>query len=205
MDMERLPPDVGDMLDRTAIGQVAAEWGLCRDNERWDRLRALYTPDAVMRTTWFAGPASQFVDLSVEAARRGVRARHFIGATAADINGDRAVADTCMAIMIRAAVAGTAVDVTCQGRFHDRLVRQGGRWRIQLRVPVYDRDRLDPVVPGEPVAIDQAVLAGFPDGYRYLAYVQSLTGGAVPPGLPNAHSPEEAALCAESAAWLAQA
>ena len=193
------------MLDRVAIAQVAAEWGLCRDNERWDRLRELYAADGVMRTTWFAGPARDFVDLSIAAARRGGRARHFIGATASAVQGDRAVADTCMAIMVRAPVAGMLVDVTCQGRFHDRMVREGGAWRIKLRVPVYDRDRLDPVTPGDAVPIDPAVLARFPTGYRHLAYVQSLAGGAVPPGLPTAGSPEETALCAESHAWLAGA
>ena len=191
------------MLDQLAIGGVAADWGLFRDGERWDQLRALYAADAVMRTTWFAGPASEFVDHCIEGSRRGAKARHFIGATAAGVHGDRAVADTCMAIMVRAAVAGTEVDVTCQGRFHDRMVRERGAWRIKLRVPVYDRDRLDPVTPGARLDLDPAVLARFPEGYRYLAYVQSLTGASVPPGLPTTHSAEEATLCAESAAWLA--
>ena len=191
------------LLDQAAIAQLAAAWGVYRDNERWDRLRAIYAPDGVMRTTWFEGPASRFVDLCMEAARRGGRSRHFIGATTAEVRGDRAVSDTCMAIMVRGAVAGTAVDVTCQGRFHDRLVRLDGAWRIQYRVPVYDRDRLDPVIPGAAIALDEAALARYPEGFRFLAYVQSLTGATLPAGLPTAHSPEEAALCAESAAWLA--
>ena len=190
------------VVARSAIANVMAEWGLCRDNERWDRLRALFTADGVMHTTWFAGPASQFVDLSIEASRRGIRVRHFIGATASYIRRDYAVADTCMAIVVRATVAGTEVDVTCQGRFHDRLVREQGVWRICYRVPVYDQDRLDPVMPGARLDIDAHALADFPQSYRYLAYVQSLTGGTVPPGLPTTHSPEEKALHAESAAWL---
>lgn len=205
MDAESMHGAVAAMLDQVAIARVAAEWGLFRDTGQWEKLRALYAADGVMHTTWFAGPAAEFIDRSMEAAARGARVRHAVGATAAVTRGDRAIAETGVAIILRAAVAGAPVDVTCHGRFHDRLVRERGAWRIKLRVPIYDRDRLDPVMPGDKVEIDRSALAQFPEGYRFLAYVQSLTGGVVPPGLPTAHSAEEANLCAESALWLAGA
>lgn len=192
-----------DLLDRAAITRVVNDWGLFRDTGRWDALRALFAANATMRTTWFAGPADIFVDRSIAAAARGARAQHFIGAATIELAGDRAVAETRMILMLRAEVAQIPVDVTCHGRFHDRFVRTGDGWRILKRVPVYDKDRLDPLEPGRAVPMDPAVLAGFAEGYRYLAYVQSLGGATLTPGLPTRNSPEEAELLAGAAAWLA--
>ena len=50
--------------DVVAIANLLQAWGLYRDTGRWDDLRSLYAPDAWMRTTWFEGPASDFVTAS---------------------------------------------------------------------------------------------------------------------------------------------
>ncbi len=194
-----LPHSMIEWLDRAAITRVVSDWGLCRDAERWDRLRTLYTPDAIMLTTWFAGPAGEFVDRSILAAKRGSKVQHFIGAASIEINGGRAIAETRMILMVRSNVRDVEVDVTCFGRFYDRFVRHENEWRISKRVPIYERDRLN---PGAAVPLDHASLAGFAEGYRHLAYVQMLGGATLTPGLPTAGSEEEARLCAEGAAWL---
>ena len=202
---EAISPNAGplrDLIDRAAITRVLNDWGLWRDTGRWDLLRTLYAPNATMRTTWFAGPASEFVDRSIVAARQGARAQHFIGAASIDIRGDRAVAETRMILMVRTEVQGAVVDVTCYGRFHDRFVRHGDAWQIAARVPIYEKDRLDPLDPSARVLIDPAQLARYAEGYRHLAYVQSLAGAALTPGLPTPGSAEEADLYAKGAAWL---
>lgn len=190
------------MLDRAAIVRSVNDWGLWRDTGRWDRLRTLFTPEATMHTTWFAGRASEFVDRSIAAAKRGARAQHFIGAASIDLNGDRAIAETRMILLVRARVEDVSVDVTCFGRFYDQFVRHEGAWRIHKRVPIYEKDRLDPVELSHPVRLDPEHLARFAEGYRHLAYVQSLDGATLTPGLPTAGSAEEARLYAEGAAWL---
>ena len=194
-----------DLIDRAAITRVVNDWGLWRDTGRWDRLRAVYAPGATMHTTWFAGPADEFVDRSIEAMRKGARAQHFIGAATIDINGDRAIAETRMILLVRGKVGDATVDVTCFGRFYDRFIRQEGKWRIARRVPIYEKDRLDPVDPTHPIQLDPAALARFAEGYRHLAYVQSLAGAALTPGLPTPNSEEEARLYVEGTAWLNQA
>jgi hypothetical protein len=196
---------LAEFLDRAAITRVVNDWGLFRDAGRWDELRACYTSDATMHASWFAGSAAEFVERSIAAAARGARAQHFIGAATIVLGRDRAITETRMILMLRAAVAGVAVDVTCYGRFHDRFVRTRDGWRIQVRVPVYEKDRLDPIEPGRRVSMDAEALAGFAEGYRHLAYVQSLDGAVLTPGLPTAGSPEEEALRAGGAAWLAAA
>jgi hypothetical protein len=189
--------------DRLSIANAIADWGMFRDCGRWDLLRGLYARNAVMVTTWFKGDAEEFVSRSKAAFERGARGQHFIGNSSISVNVDRAVADTRMTILLRAKIEGTEVDVTCVGRFHDRFVRETGGWRILIRTPVYDKDRIDAVNPGAPVKIDPAVLARFAPGYRHLAYCQFLAGDTLTPGLPTPGSAEESALYAESALWLA--
>ena len=192
-------------FSEAAIIRVVSDWGLFRDAGRWDELHQCYSADATMHASWFAGSAAEFGERSIAAAARGARAQHFIGAATIQLGRDRAIAETRMIPMLRAAVADVAVDVTCYGRFYDRFVRTRDGWRIHARVPVYEKDRLDPIEPGRQVPVHAEALAGFAKGYRHLTYVQSLGGAVLTPSLPTAGSPEEMALRAGGAAWLAAA
>jgi hypothetical protein len=58
------------------------------------------------------------------------------------------------------------------------------------------------VQPGTKLALDAALLARFPEGYRHLGYLQSKAGFSVKLGLPGLRGPEVAKLYAEGAAWL---
>ena len=49
-----------------------------------------------------------------------MRAQHFTGAATVSFNGDRAVAETRMILMVQGAVGGVPVDVTCHGRVAGR-------------------------------------------------------------------------------------
>lgn len=191
------------LLDRAAITQVVQDWGLARDAGRWDRLRSLYTPDATMHTTWFVGSASEFVDRSIEAAEKGARAQHFIGAASIDIKGDRAIAETRMILMVRGKLQGAEVDVTCYGRFYDRFVKQDGHWRIGQRIPIYEKDRLDPLDPSATLTLDPQILSSHPDGYRHLAYLQSSSGASITADLPIPNSAALSRLYSEGDNWLA--
>jgi hypothetical protein len=120
------------------------------------------------------------------------------------VAGDRAVAQTKMTITQRAEVEGEVCDVVCTGRFYDFLQRHEGRWVLRLRQPIYERDRLDPVRPGARPALDEARLAGLPEGYRYLAYLQQGLGFAVKLDMPQLTGPQTDALYARGRAWLAR-
>ena len=131
------------LLDRAEITQVVQDWGLARDTCRWDKLRSFHTADGKVQTTWFAGSATEFVERSRQAAAAGAKVQHFIGAATIELGCDRAVAETRMVLQVRAAMHGVPVDVTCYGFFHDLFVRNADGWRIQQRVPVYEKDRID--------------------------------------------------------------
>ena len=190
------------LMDRAAITQVVQDWGLARDAGRWDLLRSFYTADATMYTTWFVGPAHEFVNRSTEAAKRGAKAQHFIGAATIDIQGDKALAETRMILLARGMVHGVEVDITCYGRFFDQFVRQGDAWRIQKRVPIYEKDRMDVLDPAATLQLDPAQLAKHPEGYRHLAYMQAQGGATITEGLPTPNSEVLTRLYAEGLAWL---
>jgi len=192
-----------ELLDRAAITRVIQNWGLARDTGRWDELRAAYTSDATMHTTWFSGSAAEFVERSMSSAKGKARSQHFMGASSIDLNGDRAIAETRFVLLLRTSAHSVEVDATCYARFYDRFVRQGGEWRIQKRVPVYEKSRIDPVEPGAALKLDADELARYPEGYRYVAYLQAKAGTSIVPGLPTPGSEALTRLYADGRAWLA--
>jgi hypothetical protein len=108
-----------------------------------------------------------------------------------------------MTISQRARVQDVLVDVVCTGRFYDFFEKRDGRWGLVLRQPIYEKDRMDPVDPSARLTLDPARLAGFPEGYRHLAYLQVAIGFTVKPDMPGLRGAEVEALYARGAAWLA--
>ena len=109
---------------RRAIRDLVEAWALWRDAGEWERLRTVWHDDGRMMATWFQGSADDFVRVSREGFERGVRILHFLGGTAVDLAGDRAIAQTKMTISQRAEVEGVVCDVVCTGRFYDFLERR---------------------------------------------------------------------------------
>ena len=190
------------LLDRAAITEVVQDWGISRDAGRWDKLRSFYTSDAIMYTTWFVGPAAEFVERSMEAAKKGARGQHFIGAALIDIKENKAIAETRMILLVRGMLAAVEVDVTCYGRFYDRFVKSDGQWRIQQRMVIYEKDRMDVLDPGVTIQLDHEELVKRPEGYRHLAYLQSHSGASITPDLPTPNSAALTRMYAEGEAWL---
>jgi SnoaL-like domain len=191
-----------EALDRAAIRDLIESWALWRDAGMWDRLRTVWHEDGRMMATWFQGSADAFIAASREGFARGVRAQHTLGGMAIDIAGPRAVAQTRMAILHRAAVEGVVCDFTCIGRFYDFFEKRAGRWGLVLRQPIYEKDRIDPVDPAQAPTLDPELLGSFPEGYRHLAYLQSRHGYQVKPDMPGLSGPALDALYRRGAAWL---
>jgi hypothetical protein len=188
--------------DRATIRDLVEQWAVWRDALDWDRFRTVWHEDGRMNATWWQGPFEDFIRVSREGFERGVRILHFLGGSVVDVAGDRAVAQTKMTISQRAEVDGVLCDVVCTGRFYDFFERRGGRWGLVVRQPIYEKDRLDPVAPGAAPALDPELLAGFPEGYRHLAYLQTRIGYEVKRDMPGLTGPEVEAVYARGRAWL---
>ena len=191
-----------DYADRAEIRDLVENWALWRDARQWDRFRTLWHDEGQMWATWFQGSYEDFIKVSQQGYDRGVRIMHMLGGVTVDIKGERAIAQTKMAISQRAEVENVACDVTCSGRFYDFLEKRKGRWGIVLRRLAYEKDRIDPVDPTVSPKLDRNLLGQFPEGYRHLAYLQTKIGYAVKRDMPGLDGPELAALDALADGWL---
>jgi len=188
--------------DRLDIRDVVETWANARDSGDWDAFRACWHDDGYMMATWFQGPKEDFIRVSQQSWANGVSILHFTGGCRITLAGHRAIAQTRMTIMQRGEVHGVVCDAACTGRFYDFFERRDDRWGIVLRQPIYEKDRLDPVDPAASLALDPDVLAAFPEGYRYLAYLQTQAGYRVKPDMPGLRGPEVERLYERGAAWL---
>ena len=190
-------------LDRLVIADLVAKWAIWRDSGDWDRFRTVWHDDGIMEATWTHGTVDAFIEANKAGFAKGLRILHFLGGTAVDVVGDRAIAETKMTISQRASVEGVACDVVCTGRFYDFFERRRGRWGMVLRQPIYEKDRLDPVDPTHSPRLDREKLAGFPEGYRHLAYLQAGIGYPVKTDMPGLEGDAVEKLYRRGARWLA--
>jgi len=190
------------MLERLRIREVVENWVLWRDAGDWERFRGVWHPDGRMMATWFQGSADEFIRVSREGWEKGVSILHFLGGSSIEVADGRAIAQTKMTISQRATVDQVRCDVVCTGRFYDFFVDRDGAWKLLLRQPIYEKDRLDPIDPSVRLELDPALLAQFPEGYRHLAYAQTRIGFTVKPDMPQLKGPEVEKLYADGAAWL---
>ncbi len=198
-----------NLSDELLIRQMIERWAVWRDAGDWARFATVWHPQGVMMATWFQGPYADFIRVTQEGWAKGVSILHFLGGSAIEVNGDRAIAQTKMTISQRGQVEGengpVLCDVVCTGRFYDFVVREDGQWQLLHRQPIYEKDRIDPVDPTAVLRLDSQALATFPEGYRHLAYIQTRIGYQVKLDMPILKGPEVQALYARGGRWLAGA
>ncbi|WP_231950664.1 nuclear transport factor 2 family protein [Allokutzneria albata] len=188
---------------RQEIRQLIENWALWRDSGDWERFATVWHDDGRMEATWFQGTATEFIAANRRGWERGVTILHLLGGSSIDVVGTRAIGQTKMQIHQRAAVHDVSCDVVCTGRFYDFFEHRDGRWGLVWRQPIYEKDRIDPVDPAAVLSLDEDLLGRFPEGYRHLAYLQTLLGYEVVAGMPGLRGPEVADLYARGREWLA--
>ena len=191
------------LQDELLIRRLIERWAVWRDAGDWSRFATLWHPEGMMMATWFQGPFADFIRVTQEGWAKGVNILHFLGGSAIEVAGDRAIAQTKMTISQRGLVEGVPCDIVCTGRFYDYLVRHEGDWKLLHRQPIYEKDRIDPLDPDAVPKIDAAGLATFPEGYRHLAYIQTGIGYTVKMDMPMLKGEVVDELYRRGARWLA--
>jgi SnoaL-like domain len=193
-----------DTNDKYACAELIQGWGLYRDQGKWKELLATFVPEGKIAVSWFSGSFAEFVDRCRRSFEAGQRSKHQIFPSIVRVNGERALAETNVTILVRQKINGVLADMTSYARFLDRLERRGGRWGIRERVAVYERDRLDPVEPSE--TFDQLFKASdlsiYPEAYRYMAARLVAAGRALAPVVYSDGSPQTAEVYRRYETWL---
>jgi hypothetical protein len=143
--------EIQKLLDQEEIRNVRRMWAYGRDMREWDLLRSVFHPDATVHVSWFKGQATEFVQRSSELAkltRPGEHNKHWLGNMRTTLRGTRAIQETDIQVLVRAFIGEHLFDNTAWGRFYDRFEKRNGRWKILQMTCIYEKDRLDPVVPG---------------------------------------------------------
>jgi hypothetical protein len=195
------------MMDELEIRQMVERWAVWRDAGDWTRFATVWHPEGQMMATWFQGPFAEFIRVTQEGWAKGVSILHFLGGTAVEVAGERAISQTKMTISQRGMVEGAngpvLCDVVCTGRFYDFVQKVNGEWKMLHRQPIYEKDRIDPVDSTAVLTLDQDALATFPEGYRHLAYIQTRIGYTVKMDMPMLKGPVVDELYRRGARWLA--
>jgi hypothetical protein len=195
------------MAEERAVCRVLQVWAYGRDLGEWDGLRACFHDDATITVSWYSGPATGFIERSMKMAgerRPGELGKHLLGNMRADVNGHRALLEADAMITAREYIDGHLFDFASSARFFHWMEKRAGVWRILRANCIYEKDRLDPVVPGSVPAsfYDQIVLTGPEHGFAFMRFRQIKKGRTIPTGLPLAGSKEEAALKDAGRRWL---
>jgi len=188
--------------DRSDISQLMYKWGFYRDHGMWDELRTTFHPEGTIQVTWFTGEFSDFVDTSIKMAEGGAESIHIIKPSIVDVVGDRAIAITPASITARAN-PGVELDLSSEAYFFDFVERRDGEWKILRRICVYQKDRMDSVMP----SLRFWLMSWFVDtetydpAYKFLGAALAMQGYTIEPQVVD-NTDEARALYAEGHTWL---
>ncbi|KAK4047172.1 hypothetical protein OIO90_006281 [Microbotryomycetes sp. JL221] len=151
-------------------------------------MRALFAEEnAFVFTTWSGGvPIDEFIKISEAGFAKGVKIAHRANGCTVDIatsgpaKGVRALGKLKATITQRFTMPTEKEGETCQVDVDAdcRLCffvekKNDSDWKCHFFKGFYEKDKMTPVDPRKIPVIDDDKLAGFPEGYRHLAYGQS--------------------------------
>lgn len=176
-----------------------------RDSCRWEEMRECFHEESLVDISWVRASGPDFVERSRASFEAGVRSVHVISPIAIERDGDRAIANFGALVEVQSELRGTLCALSAFARLVERLERRDGEWRIAELRGIYHFDKLAPVIPGEPIAIDRERVAPYRPSYRMLSYWVSETQGeeGVRHDLPGIDRPDLVdALHAANEEWL---
>lgn len=193
----------GNISDREAISELINAWVYHRDRGNWDQLRDTFWPEGTISFSWFDGPFEQFVNSSKEMAEKGSQAKHMVDQPFVKINGNRAVSEANVTLLIRV-IGPLEIDLTAHARFYDLLEKREGSWRIYKRTAIYESDRLDPVQPSLLFWIVCLFInfKKYPKTCRFLAFILEKAGYELNKNIVEDNSKELELLYKDGDAWL---
>lgn len=193
----------GNVSDREAISDLINAWAYHRDRGNWDQLKDTFWPDGTISLSWFDGPFEQFVDSSKEMAEKGSPSKHMVDQPFIKINGNRAVSEANVTLLLRA-IGRLEIDLTTYLRFYDLVEKREGQWRISKRTAIYEKDRIDCLRPSLLLWIASFFnnLKKYPKACRFTAFILEKGGYEMADNIVEDQSDALKHLYKEGDAWL---
>lgn len=187
-------------LEIEAVRRLLTFERMCRDNAVWDEMRSCYASDAVVNSSWYRGPASDYIDAL---SQRPERAPHHIYGIIIWTHGNRAVAMMETTLQQRTELDGIPIDLAADAQMLFRVERINGEWYIKEWTTIYEQDNIIPAVPNAVLNIDPEELKKFRPTCSALSYLQKKRGKKFYDDLPGHDRPETVAEAYEKAdLWL---
>lgn len=196
------------VVDKFEIIEVSAVVLCCRDSGDWQRLVQCFHPDAQLTTSWFKGTPREFAEQArnmMEGHPATDTQRHMMGNPHVTLNGNRAVCEYYVILYQGRTMDGYEFDFQTWSVTLDLFEKRNGAWRISKRTNIYEKDRMDPHIPGAvPKSYyDQMDLSRYPAAVRYHCYRNEKSSGRAPTDLVLKGSALEKAARKEADKWLA--
>jgi hypothetical protein len=139
---------LSELLDKQAIFETIHRYAQGIDRRDPGILASVFTADAVLHygVGLYDGPARDMIaGWAPDRPSPFLSTHHHVGNVLVRFGSPtRAKAITYFSAVHRAKRNGMLVDELVRGRYLDKLVKSGDRWRIEERRLVYDWSRVDP-------------------------------------------------------------
>ncbi|KAM0554868.1 hypothetical protein ACHAPJ_006603 [Fusarium lateritium] len=168
------------VIERAKLRELAEGWPSYRDACEWENFESIFHPDAFVYTTWSGRVHyADFIAASKAGMDKGAFIMHRCHGSSTDINaaGTRGMTKLKATITQRFEVDGAEFDVEADCRFAFYFKKIDGKWGAHLVRHWYEKDKMIPANPAKFPEVDEAKLATYPPGYKYLAYWQEATMG----------------------------
>ena len=125
--------DLQELSDRAEIAHLIVRYTRAIDQQRWDDLGSIFTPDAQVDYSAFGGVVGDLASsrkFLAESMTIFTKTQHMLGLPEISLEGDRAIAVTpCHNPMLLGSGADARIMV-CSLWYHHELVRTAAGWRI---------------------------------------------------------------------------
>lgn len=134
-----------NLVDRDAVREVVQTVCRAMDRADYELFLSAYHRDAWDDHGYFKGPISEFKPGSIFRGAHVKSLLHHITTHLITVDGDVAFSEAYYIAVQRAEQDGKLFDTTFCGRYHDRLERRAGQWKIADRLTIFDSTRVDEV------------------------------------------------------------
>lgn len=197
------PDRLARLIDQTEIRDLVRRERFARDQRHWEVMRDCFHPEAWIRTSWYDGSATDYIPATQKMMEASPYGKHWVFPGFITIHGDRATVESPALIFNRLVLNGTEVDYQVYCRFHSRVQRLDGEWKLMSFHVIWERDIIRTLDPRTPLPFDWDEIATYRPTYRFLTWIQTSRGYTVNPDLLGDDRPEAlAAFHAGENAWL---